>query len=264
MDDEATGAEQAAEAEVSAAEAAGQKAEQSAAGSAPEGSAEEEGHLDVPQEIQEKIDRRIGKEVAKRKAAEEALAETRTTLDDVQKRLQALEKDGKHAELATRAGLHPDYVTPEEAQVLERVEYLRSVRKFCQENWDGYEGSGTESNPSYSAQEVRNRFFQVDDELMSAIPKAESIRQRARNEMNEDIARGREAKVRKTKAGGPTAEPVSQRPVPPKIGGEAAGRTGKPAVSVRRPTDKQGFGASKLMEEGVTNDSLLGAYEEIA
>jgi hypothetical protein len=169
-----------------------------------------------------------------------------------------LESTGEHASQARAAGLHPAYVTPAEAKVLDRVAYLREARQFCRDNPDGFEGGGGEK--SFTREQIARRFAAVDEELMDLMPQAADIRRKLQAEIDEDLKLGRELRQKKAAATRPQGEQARK---PPAVPGMESGKAGA-SVAAGAKKSAPSFGAERLMKEGVTDESLQKAYENIA
>jgi len=144
-----------------------------------EGKDEEGKDHSLPPEVQEKVDRRIGKEVARRKEAEELLEAERTLSKELTAKVSDLETKGREgpAGSGTENRL---LLADSEAELEKREDFLWRVEEFCEENRDGYEGKGTDQDPSYTAEEIRTRLLQVRRERERDLPRArEMLKRRA-------------------------------------------------------------------------------------
>jgi hypothetical protein len=126
--------------------------------------AEAESGRKLSPEAQAAVDRRIGKEVARRKEIEELLDGERALNRELRERL----------EKTATAEVSPLAMADSEQDLQKREDYLWRVVEWCEDNADGYEGDGTEQNPPYTPEEIRQRLRAARRELQRELPKARS------------------------------------------------------------------------------------------
>jgi hypothetical protein len=216
----------------------------------------EDGEIEgLPERSLRKINKRIGKLTRRRKEAEERAAAAQARLTEIEAQNATLSSE--HIQGAFAMGIPPEYVNEQEVKLLSRVQYLQDVRDWCLENFDGYEGDGSERDPSYTAKDIRRRYAEVDRELQSKSPQAIVLRTERLKQALEDQCSGRELRLR---GNAPEKKPAPKPPEPPKVprAGKTAGKT--PPVSAGKP--KSGFD-SKAVMENPSSDALEREYEKV-
>lgn len=210
-------------------------------------------------EIQEKIDRRIGKIVAKEKAAIERAEAAEARATELEAKTRDLEgrSQAETLKAAEIIAVPPSMLTADEAKVIERTSELRQARKTLMQHWDGYEDQ--EAGKSYSATEIRQRFMEVDDELMTLALRAATIEATKRAELQEILRLGTEARKAKAAPVKPTTPPAPKMPQAPREPAPPAVAPTKTPVSAGKP--RAGFDAAAMVKQGVTKDSLRKAME---
>jgi len=142
-------------------------------------------------EQQEVFDKRLGKEVAKRKTAEEKAAKLEADLATANAAV-----DQGTVEAARGLAVAPEYLKTGEAEILKKDEQLTAFEDWAAENAEGYE----DGKVTYTAAQIRKRLQEVQREHFRVSMRAETIRERARQEMLEDIREGRKARAAKAAA----------------------------------------------------------------
>ena len=141
----------------------------------------------LPEDVQARINKRIGKSVRKQREAEERAEAAEAEKQDLQERLDALEQDSAETQAgvaASRLGVSEVFLAETEAKIDAYERRLEQVEDFCETHKDdGYEGTGTEDDPSFTAAEIRARLRQVQRELRRDVPRARELltKQQARD-----------------------------------------------------------------------------------
>jgi len=262
-----SGEEAEAEQSAEAGAAEGQQEAGAEAGAAEDGEDGEEADGDVKDgEIQglserarEKINRKIAKQVRRRHEAEERAAAVADEAAAAKARAEAAEAalNGKTVEGAYALGFPPEYLSKDEGQLLTQAQKLGEARAWLLEHFDGYEGDGSEGDPSYTAAQVRRRYAEVDRALQKLSPRAETLRDERTKLMLADLKAGREARLaRGAKKPGEAQKAPTRPPVLP--GGGGASR--KPLVSAGKAGT--GFSAAAVMEDP-SPGSLEKEFEKV-
>jgi hypothetical protein len=129
-------------------------------------------------ELQKVFDKRIGELTGKTKRAEEALEHERTRATELDARVKEQEQellDLRKGGAAQAAGVPKVFLAASEEELQAREDYLWGVEQFCRRHESGYEGDGTETNPSVSADEIRERLLAVQEERQRYLPKARDM-----------------------------------------------------------------------------------------
>ena len=136
-------------------------------------------------ELQKVFDKRIGELTGKAKRAEEQLEHERTRAVELDARVKDMEQellDLRKGGAAQAAGVPKVFLATSDDELQAREDYLWGVERFCQKHPDGYEGNGTDNDPSFSRDEIQERLLAVQEERQRYLPKArELIRQRQGN-----------------------------------------------------------------------------------
>ena len=140
-------------------------------GSGDEGSEDDEGKKKLSPQLQEKIDKRIAKEVGKRKELEEKLSTSEEETGSLKEEVTALRSSAG----AKATGAHPLFFAENENEFDKREEKLLKFRAWARKNRNGYEGAGTDEDPSYTAEEIQERLEQLEDERQITLPKARTL-----------------------------------------------------------------------------------------
>lgn len=135
-------------------------------------------------ELQKVFDKRIGELTGKSKRAEEEAERERTRATELDARVKEQEQellDLRKGGAAQAAGVPKVFLATSEEELQAREDYLWGVEQFCRRHESGYEGDGTEANPSVSADEIRERLLAVQEERQRYLPKArDMVRERAK------------------------------------------------------------------------------------
>jgi hypothetical protein len=135
---------------------------------------DEDGKGKLPPEVQEAVDRRIGKEVGKRKEAEEALAQATSREEALTKNLEQLRGQLAQADAAAAkaAGL-PEIFLADDVKTLDaREAQIREFRAWAKQHEEsGYFENPDQDEPTFTAEAIRARREELEDELLE-IPKA--------------------------------------------------------------------------------------------
>lgn len=225
----------------------------------PEESGVEEGELTAEEmaglsaRAQKKVNERIHELNIRRKDAEAKTEQTEARLKDLEKKLQ-----DEAILAAMKQGLDPDYITPEEAKTLKRFEQLRAMKRWCRTHRDGYEGSGDNEDPSWTAEKVAETEAEVEDELLEIGGDAQRLLRERTKQMRDDMAAGRKLRLEKAHAPAKSSKPD---PKPPRLP-DAAGATRKAPVSTAAKP-KPEFDAKEFNEGGADKNALEKQYEKI-
>jgi len=216
------------------AEAEGQEAEgEEAEGEEAEG-AEAEGEEAEGEEAEdeapkghrnEKIERRISELTAARKTAEEKATAAEQ---------KALELE---AAAGVKVGLHPSYVTADEARLLQEADALERREEELLANFEGLEHE--DPAKSMTAEQVRREYARVRRESAVKVAAANAVYTRALEQQQADMKAGRELRLRREglkKAPATLQKRTIQPPAAP-----ARGLAGTPPVS---------SGKSRGLDEG--------------
>jgi hypothetical protein len=225
-------------------------------GELPEGSIKDGEIPGLKPEIQASVNQRIGKVVARQKAAEEKAAEAEAKVTQLQEQRDAVDR----AE-AFKLGLHPEYLSKDEVEVMKKDSSLAAAEKWLLENFDGYEGDGTAENPKYTAGQVRMRYAEVKEERAILGSQAAAIRGRAMKELLEDLKAGRQLRLSKAAQAKKFTQTVKKTVVKPPAVPSGANASGKPPVSVTNK-GKADF-AKTFDEKGQNKEALESAYESL-
>lgn len=198
---------------------------------------------------QEAVNRRIGKVVARAKAAEERAAAAEKELTELKGKAE-----GGLLEQVRKLGLSADLVTKDDAQTLDRYRKLRAQKTWCRTHEDGYEGKGGDDE-SVSAQAVRKRLVEIEDELEEIGASAREIQQRSDKRAREIWAAGLKALSKPAASGG--GKKVVKPPQLPSGGGAAA----KPPVSARK--GKESFDSGEFRKAGANKAALEKQFEKL-
>jgi hypothetical protein len=240
--------EEAAEGESAEGEAQESEEEGEAAEEGAEQEAEEEGaesEDDKPKgHRNEKVEKRIAELTAARKAAEETAAEA-------QKRAEALESQAGAA-----VGLHPSYVTKDEAAILEEARTLEARQEELLKNLDGIESD--DPKKSMTAEQVRTEYARVSRKVLSVVGKAEAIYERAMKQQMEDMKAGQELRAKKSKLQAPPATPQKRKLMPPAA--PARGLAGTPPVSSAKKT---GMDEARFEKAGADRKAAAAELENL-
>lgn len=242
------------------------------AGAEPVEADEPEERLDlgtVRPETQEKINRRIAKLTAQRKEAREAAAEAEAKATAAEAKAAAAESrlSGDHAEQALGLGLHPEYVKPEELKVLQEAGRVERARAWL---WDhlfdpnGYEGDGTVENPSYTQEQIRRRYAEVDRQWQGLGPRAAALREVKSQEMLRHMRLGRAAEAAGWKPAAakpkPAPAPGARAPAAPPPAPAAAATPGRAVAAAGRPP-RGTFSREAFEKDGGGEEALQKQYE---
>ncbi len=119
-------------------------------------------------EVQEIVNKRIGKEVGKRKALEEqaqALEEKVTTLTS------QLEQ-ASQAPAPTSGRVSPALLARDENELNQHAQSQAQLKKWCLENWDGFDSEDETQQQSLSSDQVRRLYAQVEQDIAVDLPQA--------------------------------------------------------------------------------------------
>lgn len=243
-------------------------------------------------ELQKVFDKRIGELTGKAKRAEEALEGERTKATELEARLNAQEQellDLRQGTAAQAAGVPKVFLAGSETELQAREDYLWGVEKFCERHPGGYEGAGSETDPSYTADEIRERLLAVREERQRFLPRARALirdRQTAQESVKTlypalldpqsedhqqmetilkaypamrmradavlmigDMLAGRRARAAKAAGGRPAARPAPKVPMAP----TPAGSKGGPMDKGKPKTEGR---AERFAASGFSEDSL--------
>ena len=124
----------------------------------------------LPREVQQSIDKRIGKEVSKRKELELELENERASGRELEERLKEAQAAKSEPSVVIRSD--DPYLGLTEEELDKKEKDLIEFKGWALRNLDGYTGSGEENDPDWQAEEIRERYAQVEVELASKIPEA--------------------------------------------------------------------------------------------
>ena len=182
--------------------------------------------------------------------------------DDAERELtEAKSKlEGGFPEQVKRLGLHGDLIAAEDAKTLERYETLKGWKAWLREHEEGYEGTGGEDK-SLTAQEVRKRLSNVEDELEEIGFRAREIRSNSDKRAREIWQAG--LKSLRGKAEGGNLKPeggTGKKPVakPPKL----PSGTGAPRPTAGARKAKTGFDHEEFKRQGGTRAALEKQFEK--
>jgi len=213
----------------------------------------------LAEESQEKINARIGKYAGRAKAAEARATEAEAAL-------KALEdgRDAKFVDNAVKLGLHPDYASPKDVELLQRYELLKSNRSWLTKHKD--EDDVQIGTKLWTRAELQDEALRVQEELEELAPQAAQVRRERSERTLAHLQLGREAekagwkpvagaKPKPTVASGkPLTVP---KPVIPRAGmASAAPRTGSEQLRRSAKVDEAQFA-----KQGGNRRALLSVYE---
>lgn len=126
---------------------------------------------DLPKEVRGRVqsilDRRIGQIQAKARESTQAL-EARVT--ELQASLDEARTQGGAPVIIP--GVNPLFLAESETEIEKRVQAIEAFEDWADKYKDGYEGDGTDKDPSYSAEQIRARARELQREKEKIIPAA--------------------------------------------------------------------------------------------
>lgn len=127
--------------------------------------------------VQEILDTRIGQiraqSTEKVTAAEEKAAGLETRVSELATELEETKARGGAPVIVP--GVHPLFLANTEAEIDGRLEQLERFEDWADANREGYEGDGTASDPSYTAEQIRARLREIRKEKERIIPAARKL-----------------------------------------------------------------------------------------
>jgi hypothetical protein len=142
----------------------------------PKGDAGKDGddkrEVQLPPEVQEILDRRIGKEVRKRKELEEALENERAYASELKSKL---DEAGTAAPAVTDNSVHPLMLVGDERELMKRERQIDEFETWAMKHWDGYEGADEKTDPSWTAEQIRETYATLRRERDRVIPQARAL-----------------------------------------------------------------------------------------
>jgi hypothetical protein len=230
--------------------AAGTPAEEPPAAETPPEDDEHEPIAGLKPEVQAKVNRRIDKLTAKRKSAEERAAKAERELETL-RASQARTDEAARAEIVA-LGVHPDYISADEAKVVGESRKLAGEMRVLFENLDGTQ--------EYSAAQIRAKYFDLSQRHQQLAGRAQAILDRAADRQLAHMRAGRQMEQggAQAPARAPAAVPPASRPVARTAVAPQAART--PPVSATR--GRKGFDLKRVME-APSADALEAAYVDV-
>jgi hypothetical protein len=210
------------------------------------------------EQAQQAVNKRIAKITKARKAAEEKATELEAELTGLRGKL-----DGDFEATVKKLALHGDYVSKDDAKVIERYEKLREHKRWLSKHRGGFTGKGTDDSPEFTPDMISDREAEVDDELMDISGKARSLWDATVKQIREDLAAGRKARSEAAKTGKEKANGERKPPVkhPPRIPSNGDGAR-KPPVSANR-TGKATFDKEEFTKAGGGKTALENQFSKI-
>lgn len=202
-------------------------------------------------DVQEKINRKIAKSTARRKAAEEAAAEAEQKVSDAEAentRLQGEVESSESRQLATNLGVHPDYVSPAELDVLTKESNLDEQRKFLYAHIFDTDSYVDPDGKEYTVEYIRDRYDIVSRNHSRVEAEAESIRTRATQGAEDDRLAGRKLSAKPGRAKSKSASPRAAPKVPAKVHADAS-----PPISAK-PNATAEFSQQKIHDANNSDD----------
>jgi hypothetical protein len=199
----------------------------------------------LTEQAQAAVNKRIAKIVKARKTVEKKAAKLETELTELRGKL-----DGTFEATVKKLGLHGDYVSKDDAALLEKYEKLRSMKRWLRENREGYVGDGTDEKPEVDARAIARREAEVEDELLELAPRAKSLWDSTLKQIREDLLAGRKARLGKATDGKDKGQGQERKPPakPPKIPASGEGARKPPASASRR--EKPAFDQEEVKKGG--------------
>jgi hypothetical protein len=213
----------------------------------------------LSEQAQQAVNKRIAKITKARKAAEEKASTTEAELTTLRAKL-----DGGFDGMVKKLALHGDYVSKDEAKLLERYETLKTQKRWLAQHRSGYVGKGTEEEPEFTAKTISEREMDVDEELMDIAGSAKSTWESTVKTIREDLAAGRKARAEaakatsKTNGEGKTKTPPAK---PPKIPATGDGLRKPPAASNRK--DRGSFDPEEFKKSGGGKTALENQFKRL-
>jgi hypothetical protein len=237
-----------------------EEAEESEAGEVEESEASEEPEAEEGKEAEdsdkpragrrdEKIEKRISELTAARKTAEERASAAETRAKELETKAGA------------NLGLHPDYLKPEEAELIARANELEAREEFLLRHWDGYEDEKDEKR-SLTANQVREEYVQVRRDARSVVAKANEVYEERKRQQMADMQEGRRIRLEREKARlrqAPKAPGKTIGKVPP---APIAGKTSAPPV-METNNRKRGVNEKRFVEAGATREAAARELAEL-
>lgn len=215
---------------------------------------------DLSPEQKKAVQARINQLTASKKAGEEKIQSLEQENADLKTKLeQASPMSADEAMAVARAGLHPSYLTQDEAKLVAEAQALKAEAAWAWDNQDG----AFDGDKEYTAKEMRAYYRKVQDKLEQIQPRVSALIQEKSKLQQEDIALARDIRSKRdklkpaAKATGKTEKPAKPAPPSPP---PSAGK--KPPASVSRPSQPV-FDPDAMLKrsEGVTSEDIQSAME---
>jgi hypothetical protein len=191
------------------------------------------------------LNERIGKEVAKTKAAQEKTAQLEADLATA--RQQA---DTNVAAVAESIGVMPEYLQAGDEKILKQSQEHEQFENWALEHWDGYDdGTGK----TFTAQQIRTRYGEIRRQHDQIAGRAQTIRDRARTMMQQDLQAGR--RMRQTRE---QAERMAKAKKP------AVGGLVTPAPTPPAKKETRGVSVERVERAGGTLDAVARELAKMA
>lgn len=222
---------------------------------AEEGTTEATEKAEVEEQEQEETEHRSGR-------AEARIAELTKARKEQEERATAAEAKAKALEekAAHEIGLHPDYLSAEEAKLIQEANKLEAREQWLIKHLEGYDDP-KDGAKSLTPAEVREELAGIRSRVTAKVARAQALYEERLAQQTADLLAGRKARLereeleRRAKLGKPGGKPAA------KIMAPAAASVARPMAA---PGDKRGMSEERFAKSGADRAAAARELQELA